>query len=55
MNSGITPGVPPFPREYRASDLLLHVTSLQSPYGVGDAGPTAVSWINHLAQAGQSW
>ena len=55
MNSGTTTAVPPFPREYRASGLLLHVTSLPSPYGVGDAGPTAVSWINRLAQAGQSW
>ena len=27
---------PPFPPEYRASGLLLHVTSLPSPYGVGD-------------------
>jgi 4-alpha-glucanotransferase len=55
MNSDPTTAVPPFPREYRASGLLLHVTSLPSPYGVGDVGPTAVSWINRLAQAGQSW
>src|SRR6266481_3633467 len=55
MNSGNTTAVPPFPRGYRASGLLLHVTSLPSPYGVGDAGPTAISWINRLAEAGQSW
>ncbi len=34
---GLT-NVPPFPPEYRASGLLLHVTSLPSPYGVGDLG-----------------
>src|SRR3984957_6937700 len=33
--------VPPFPSEYRASGLLLHVTSLPSPYGVGDLGSSS--------------
>jgi len=33
--------IPPFPPEYRASGLLLHVTSLPSPYGIGDLGPSA--------------
>jgi 4-alpha-glucanotransferase len=47
--------VPPFPGEYRASGLLLHVTSLPSPYGIGDVGPGALTWIDRLAQAGQSW
>lgn len=47
--------MPPFPPEYRASGLLLHVTSLPSPYGVGDVGPAAVAWIDRLAQAGQTW
>ena len=28
--------VPPFPPDYRASGLLLHVTSLPSLYGIGD-------------------
>ena len=51
--SGIS--VPPFPADYRASGLLMHVTSLPSPYGVGDLGPAAISWIDRLAQAGQSW
>jgi 4-alpha-glucanotransferase len=40
---------------YRASGLLLHVTSLPSAYGIGDVGPAALSWIDRLAQAGQSW
>jgi 4-alpha-glucanotransferase len=47
--------VPPFPSEYRASGLLLHVTSLPSPYGVGDLGSSAFSWIDRLHDAGQAW
>jgi 4-alpha-glucanotransferase len=47
--------LPPFPAEYRASGLLLHVTSLPSPYGIGDQGPTAVAWVDRLHEAGQSW
>ena len=47
--------VPPFPPGYRASGLLLHVTSLPSPYGIGDVGPTAVAWVDRLHDAGQGW
>jgi 4-alpha-glucanotransferase len=47
--------MPPFPENCRASGLLLHVTSLPSPYGVGDVGPGAVKWIDKLSEAGQSW
>jgi 4-alpha-glucanotransferase len=47
--------VPPFPDGYRASGVLLHVTSLPSPYGIGDVGPSAFSWIDRLHDAGQSW
>src|SRR6202045_90132 len=47
--------LPPFLPDYRPSGLLLHVTSLPSPYGVGDVGPAALSWIDRLAHAGQSW
>lgn len=39
----------------RSSGLLLHVTSLPSPYGIGDVGPAALRWIDRLQQAGQSW
>ena len=35
--------LPPFPAGYRASGLLLHVTSLPSLYGIGDVGPTTVA------------
>ena len=45
--------LPPFPAEYRASGLLLHVSSLPSPYGIGDVGPAARKWINQLHEAGQ--
>jgi 4-alpha-glucanotransferase len=48
-------GLPPFPADYRASGLLLHVTSLPSPYGIGDVGPAALTWIDRLHDAGQSW
>ena len=44
-----------FPREYRASGVLLHVASLPSPYGIGDVGPAALRWIDLLRDAGQSW
>ncbi|HTX53066.1 MAG TPA: 4-alpha-glucanotransferase [Candidatus Baltobacteraceae bacterium] len=47
--------VPPFAPGYRASGVLLHVTSLPSPYGIGDVGPAAVSWIDRLEPAEQSW
>ena len=53
-NGGLR-NIPWFPPEYRASGLLLHVTSLPSPYGVGDLGPSAFSWIDHLHDAGQRW
>lgn len=48
-------GLPPFAPSYRASGVLLHVTSLPSPYGIGDIGPAALAWIDRLREAGQSW
>jgi 4-alpha-glucanotransferase len=45
----------PFPHDSRASGVLLHVTSLPSPYGIGDVGPAALAWIDCLHDAGQSW
>ncbi len=47
--------MPPFPREYRASGVLLHIASLPSPYGIGDLGPAARAWVNRLRESGQSW
>src|SRR5262245_19944581 len=47
--------LPPFPVGYRASGVLLHVTSLPGPYGIGDVGPAAVAWVDRLHAAGQRW
>jgi 4-alpha-glucanotransferase len=47
--------VPPFSPDHRESGMLLHVTSLPSPYGIGDFGPGAFSWIDRLTDAGQGW
>src|SRR5215469_15671810 len=47
--------IPPFSPDYRASGLLLHVTSLPSPYGIGDLGSSAFSWVNRLHDTGQKW
>lgn len=44
-----------FASDCRSSGLLLHVTSLPSPYGIGDLGPSAFSWIDRLHDAGQEW
>jgi 4-alpha-glucanotransferase len=37
----------------RASGILLHVTSLPSPYGIGDMGPEAHAFAERLAEARQ--
>jgi 4-alpha-glucanotransferase len=39
----------------RSSGLLLHVTSLPTPFGIGDLGPAAREWVDLLAAAGQTW
>jgi len=38
----------------RASGILLHPTSLPGPFGIGDLGPEAWSFVDFLAAAGQS-
>jgi len=55
MNSTQTNYSAPFPKDYRASGILLHVTSLPSRFGIGDLGPAAFGWIDRLAAAGQTW
>jgi 4-alpha-glucanotransferase len=55
MSNDSGPKLPPFPSSYRASGLLLHVTSLPSPYGIGDVGPAAIAWVDQLCDAGQRW
>ena len=38
----------------RRSGILLHITSLPSPDGIGDLGPGAYRFADFLADAGQS-
>ncbi len=38
----------------RASGILLHPTSLNGPYGIGEIGETAHRWVQFLAEAGQT-
>jgi 4-alpha-glucanotransferase len=39
----------------RASGILLHPTSLPSPFGIGDLGPSAFAFVDLLAETGQRW
>ncbi len=39
----------------RGSGVLLHITSLPGPYGIGDLGPAALEFIDFLAEAGQRY
>jgi 4-alpha-glucanotransferase len=47
--------IPPFPSGYCASGVLLHISSLPSPYGIGDVGPAALVYVDRLHETGQSW
>ena len=49
MSDENSPKLPPFPSSYRASGLLLHITALPTPYGIGDVGPAAIAWIDRLS------
>ena len=42
------------PPPHRASGVLLHLTSLPGPHGVGDFGPDAYRFVDWLATAGQT-
>ena len=39
----------------RASGLLAHITSLPSPYGIGDIGPASYTFLEYLKSCGQSY
>src|SRR5262245_1597374 len=39
----------------RSSGILLHVSSLPGPHGIGDLGPAAYRWVDQLAAARQTW
>ncbi|MBW7905835.1 MAG: 4-alpha-glucanotransferase [Phycisphaerae bacterium] len=43
------------PLERRAAGVLLHLTSLPGPLGVGDLGPAALSFADFLRSARQQW
>jgi 4-alpha-glucanotransferase len=55
MSEGRSTEFQPFPPDYRASGILLHITSLPSAYGIGDVGSAAVAWVDRLHEASQSW
>lgn len=38
----------------RASGILLHLTSLPGPFGIGDLGPEAYRFVDFLASTGQT-
>lgn len=39
----------------RSSGVLLHISSLPGPGGIGDLGPQAHAFVGFLGQAGQAW
>ena len=43
------------PASRRSGGVLLHPSSLPSPYGIGDLGPVAFAWVDSLVRAEQSW
>src|SRR5262245_4941864 len=46
------PNLPPFPPDYRASGVLLHVTSRRSGYWCGAVGSGGVGWVAPLRDVG---
>jgi 4-alpha-glucanotransferase len=43
------------PLHVRSSGILLHPTSLPGPFGIGDLGPAARTFVDLLESAGQTW
>lgn len=43
------------PEKKRTAGILLHITSLPSPFGIGDLGPEAYRFAKQLQAAGQHW
>jgi 4-alpha-glucanotransferase len=39
----------------RSAGILLHPSSLPGPFGIGDLGPVAYTWVDALARAHQKW
>lgn len=49
------PTTTPQRQQTRTAGLLLHPTSLPGPYGIGDLGPAASTWVDNLVRARQTW
>jgi 4-alpha-glucanotransferase len=43
------------PRTRRRSGLLLHITSLPGPFGIGDLGPEAHNFASRISRSGQTY
>lgn len=54
MEKGKNQPVDSLTDNHRQSGILLHPTSLPSPYGIGDLGSTAYTFIDFLVETGQS-
>ncbi|MDK9707863.1 MAG: 4-alpha-glucanotransferase [Desulforhopalus sp.] len=39
----------------RSSGILAHITSLPSPFGIGDIGPSSYAFLDYLVDCGQSY
>ncbi|MGE5611187.1 MAG: 4-alpha-glucanotransferase [Bacillota bacterium] len=39
----------------RSAGIVLHVSSLPGPWGIGDLGPAAYAWVDSLTRAQQTW
>ena len=39
----------------RSCGILCHISSLPSPFGIGDLGPEAYRFVEFLARSGQQW
>ena len=39
----------------RGAGILMHISSLPSPYGIGNLGECAYEFADHLAEAGQTY
>jgi 4-alpha-glucanotransferase len=43
------------PETNRGAGILMHITSLPSPFGIGDMGPEAFKFVNSLSRSNQKW
>jgi len=43
------------PETKRGAGILMHITSLPSPFGIGDMGPEAFKFVNSLSRSNQKW